>query len=191
VAEYQNGQKAKGETKIVEQRFPIRRVFLDPANCKPSKESFEAIDEADIIILGPGSLYTSVIPNLLISGISDKIAKSKAPKIYVCNIMTQAGETDNYTAFDHLNTIIIHTRADIVDSCIVNTGAVPPELLKKYEEENAYPVLADSDRIIEKGYRVIEEDIINTKDYVRHDSKKLSKIIIDLVLKAKGKNHHQ
>jgi uncharacterized cofD-like protein len=104
--------------------------------------------------------------------------------------MTQPGETDNYTAFDHLNAIITHTRLDIVNSCIINTGIVPPELLKKYEEENAYPVLADSDRIIEKGYTVIEEDIINTKDYVRHDPKKLSKIIIDLAIKAKNKNHH-
>ncbi|MBU4311661.1 MAG: YvcK family protein [Candidatus Omnitrophica bacterium] len=190
VAEYQNGQKTKGETKIVEQAFPIRRVFLEPVNCRPSKESFEAIDEADIIILGPGSLYTSVIPNLLVSGIADRIALSRAPKVYVCNVMTQAGETDNYTAFDHLNTVISHTRPDIVNSCIVNTGVVPPELLKKYEEENAYPVLADSDKIIEKGYSVIEEDIINTKDYVRHDAGKFSKIIMDLAMKAKAKNGH-
>jgi len=187
VAEYQNGQRTKGETKIVEQHSPIRRVFLDPVNCKPSKESFEAIDAADIIVLGPGSLYTSVIPNLLVSGISEKIAKAKAPKVYVCNVMTQPGETDNYTAFDHLNTLITHTSLDIVDYCIINTGTVPSDLLKKYEEEGAYPVLADSHRIIEKGYNVIEEDIIDTKDFVRHDSKKISKIIMDLVLKIKGK----
>ncbi len=190
VAEHQNGQKTKGETKIVEQPLPIRRVFLDPVNCKPSKDSLEAIDEADIIILGPGSLYTSVIPNLLVTGISDRIALSRAPKVYVCNVMTQAGETGNFTAFDHLNTIISHTRPDIVNSCIVNIGTVPPWILKKYEEENAYPVLADSDKIIEKGYSVIEEDIINTQDYVRHDAGKLSKIIIDLALKAKGKNSY-
>ena len=189
VAEYQNGKKTKGETKIVEQHFPIRRVSLDPVNCKPSKESFEAIDEADVIVLGPGSLYTSVIPNLLVSGISERIAISKAPKVYVCNVMTQSGETDNYTAFDHLNTIITHTRPDIVNYCIVNTGVVPPEVLKKYEEENSYPVLIDSDRIVEKRYSVIEEDIVNVSDYVRHNSKKISKIIVDLALKAKGKNH--
>jgi len=186
VAEHQNGQKTKGETKIVEQPIPIRRVFLDPVNCTPSKESFEAVDDADIIILGPGSLYTSVIPNLLVTGIADRISLSPAPKVYVCNVMTQPGETDNYTAFDHLNTLISHTRPDIVNSCVVNTGTVPPELLKKYEEENAYPVLADSDRIIEKGYSVIEEDIINTEDYVRHEPKKLSKIIIELALKAQA-----
>lgn len=190
VGEHQNGQKTKGETKIVKQGSPIRRVFLDPANCRPSKESFEAIDEADVIILGPGSLYTSVIPNLLVNGMSERIARSKAPKIYVCNVMTQAGETDNYTAFNHLNTIISHTSPDIVNYCIVNTGTAPQDLLKKYEEEDAYPVLADSDRIIEKGYNVIEDDIINTKDYVRHDSKKLSKIIMDIALKAKGKNNY-
>lgn len=190
VAEHQNGQKTKGETKIVEQHFPIRRVFLDPANCRPSKESFEAIDEADIIVLGPGSLYTSVIPNLLVSGISERIARSRAPKVYVCNVMTQSGETDNYTAFDHLNTIITHTRPDIVNHCIINTGAVPPQLLKKYEEEDAYPVLADSDRVIEKGYTIIEDDVVSIEDYVRHDSKKLAKIIVDLAVKVKGKNTH-
>ncbi len=189
VAEYQNGQKTKGETRIVEQHFPIRRVFLEPANCKPSKESFEAIDSADIIVLGPGSLYTSVIPNLLVNGISERIALSRAPKVYVCNVMTQPGETDNYTAFDHLNTIILHTRPDVVSHCIINTGTAPPELLKKYEGENAYPVLSDSDRVIEKGYTVVEENIIDTEGYVRHNSKELSKIIIDLVLKAKGKSN--
>lgn len=190
VAEHQNGQKTKGETKIVEQHFPIRRVFLDPAICKPSKESFEAIDSADVIVLGPGSLYTSVIPNLLVTGISEKISMSKVPKVYVCNVMSQPGETDNYTAFDHLNAIIMHTTSDIINHCIVNTGIVSPEVLKKYEEENAYPVLADSDKLVGKGYSVIEENIVNAKDYVRHDSKRLSKIIVDLALKTKGKNHH-
>ena len=191
VGEHQDGRKTKGETKIVSEPSPIRRVFLDPADCKPSKESFEAIDEADIIVLGPGSLYTSVIPNLLVSGISDRIANSNAPKVYVCNVMSQPGETDNYTAFDHLNAIVAHTRSDIVNYCIVNIGKVPPELLKKYEEENAHPVFADSDRIIERGCNVVEEDVVNTKDnYARHDSKKISKIITDLVLKAKGKNNY-
>jgi len=187
IAEHQNGQKTVGETTIVKQKAPIKRVYLDPANCKASKESFEVIEQADIIILGPGSLYTSVIPNLLVENIKDKISESKAPKVYVCNVMTQAGETDNYTAFDHLNTIISHTRPDIVDYCVVNVGNVPKELLKKYEEEGAYPVAPDLNKIKEKGYSVIEDDVVDTRDYVRHDSKKLSKIIIDLALKVKGK----
>ncbi len=187
VAEYQNGQKATGETKIAKQNAPIKRVYLDPLHCKASKESFEAIGEADIIILGPGSLYTSVIPNLLVDGIAEKIAESKAQKVYICNVMTQAGETDNYTAFDHLNALITHTRPDILSYCIVNIGKVPKELLKKYEEEGAYPVVADSDKIIENGYNVIEGDVVNAQNHVRHDAKKLSKVIIDLTLKTKGK----
>ncbi|MBU1913447.1 MAG: YvcK family protein [Candidatus Omnitrophica bacterium] len=187
VAEYQNGQKTVGETKIVKQNAPIKRVYLDPANCKASKESFEAIAEADIIVLGPGSLYTSVIPNLLVEGMAEKIAQSKAPKVYVCNVMTQSGESDNYTAFDHMSALISHTRPDILNYCIVNAGKVPKELLKKYEEEGAYPVVADSDKIIENGYNVIEGDVVNTQNYVRHDAKKLSKVIIDLTLKTKGK----
>lgn len=187
VAEYQNGQRIAGETKIVRQNSPIKKVYLDPLHCKASRESFEAIAEADIIVLGPGSLYTSVIPNLLVDGIAEKIAESKAQKVYVCNVMTQLGETDNYTAFDHMNALIAHTRPDIINYCIVNTGKVLKELLKKYEEEGAYPVVADSDKITENGYNVIEGDVVNTQNYVRHDAKKLSKIIIDLTLKTKGK----
>ncbi len=189
IAEHQDGHKTRGETKIVEEHSSIKKVFLDPANCKASKEVFDAIDESDIIVLGPGSLYTSVIPNLLVHGISDRIAaKVNVPRVYVCNIMTQSGETDGYTASQHLNIVINHTRPDIVNYCIVNTGKVSDELLKKYKDENSYPVLADSDKIIEKGYTVIEDDIIYTKDYVRHHSKKLSKVLVDLALKAKGKN---
>jgi uncharacterized cofD-like protein len=187
VAEYHNGHKAVGETKIVSQHSPIRRVYLDPVDCKASPESFEAIEHADIIVMGPGSLYTSVLPNLLVTSIMNKIAESKVPKVYVCNVMTQPGETDNYTAFDHLNALITHTRLDIVDYCIVNIGKVPKELLEKYEEEAAHPVTVDSDRIVKKGYAVIEDNVINTKDYVRHDPKKLSKIIMDLVVKSKSR----
>jgi len=187
VAEYLNGHKTVGETEIVKQNSPIKRVYLDPAHCKASSESFDAIAEADIIVLGPGSLYTSVIPNLLIDGIAEKIAQSKSPKVYICNVMTQSGETDSYTAFDHMNALITHTRPDIISYCIVNIGKVPKELLKKYEGEGAYPVIADSDKIIENGYNVIEGDVVNTQDYVRHDAKKLSKVIIDLTLKTKGK----
>jgi uncharacterized cofD-like protein len=190
VAEHKNGQRTKGETKIVENGSPISRVFLDPVDCAPSKESLEAIDDADIIVLGPGSLYTSVIPNLLVNGISERIALSKAPKVYVCNVMTQFGETDNYTAFNHLDTIVRHTRPDIINYCIVNTGRISSGVIKKYEEENAYPVIADSEKIIEKGYTVIEDCIIMAADYIRHDSKKLSRIIIDLVVKLKSKNVH-
>jgi len=187
VAEYYNGQKTVGETKIVNQNAPIKKVYLDPVHCKANSESFEAIAEADIIVFGPGSLYTSVIPNLLVDGIAEKIAQSRSPKVYVCNVMTQAGETDNYTAFDHMNALVAHTRPEILNYCIVNIGKVPKELLKKYEEEGAYPVVADSDRIIENGYNVIEGDVVNTQNYVRHDAKKLSKVIIDLTLKTKGK----
>ena len=187
VAEYRNGQKTVGETKIVKQNEPIQKVYLDPLHCKASKESFEAIGDADIIVLGPGSLYTSVIPNLLVDGITEKIAQSRAPKVYICNVMTQAGETDHYTAFDHMNALVAHTRPDVLNYCIVNTGRVPKEFLKKYEEEGAYPVAADSDKIIENGYNVIEGDVVNIQNYVRHDAKKLSKIIIELTLKTKGK----
>ncbi len=185
VAEHQDGKETFGETKISESHSPIKRVYLDPRDAMPCSESLEAIDEAEAIVLGPGSLYTSVIPNLLINGLKELICNSKAIKVYVCNVMTQSGETDNFTAFDHLNAIVSHTRPDIVDYCIVNTQKVPPELLAKYKEEDAYPVLPDSQKIREKGYKVIEVDVISTANYVRHDSKRLAKIIIDLIQSLK------
>ncbi len=181
VAEHQDGKETFGETRISESHSPIKRVYLDPRDAKPCPESLEAITEAEVVVLGPGSLYTSVIPNLLIDGIVKKICSSKAIKVYVCNVMTQSGETDNFTAFDHLNAIVSHTRPDIVDYCIVNIAEAPLELLEKYKEENAYPVFPDSQKIKEKGYKVIEEEVISTVNYVRHDPKKLAKIIIDLI----------
>lgn len=185
VAEHQDGKETFGETKISESHSPIKRVYLNPRDARPCPESLEAIEQADAIVLGPGSLYTSVIPNLLIDSTKELICNSRAIKVYVCNVMTQSGETDNFTAFDHLNAIVSHTRPDIIEYCIVNTQKVPPELLAKYKEENAYPVFPDSQKIREKGYRVIEVDVISAANYVRHDSKRLARILIDLIQNVK------
>ena len=182
VAEHQNGEKTFGESRISEKMNPMKRIFLEPKGCEATEEALEAIREADVIILGPGSLYTSVIPNLLVNGIYQEISRSKILKIYICNVMTQAGETGGYRASDHMKAIIHHTTPDIISTCIVNTGGIPHHLLEKYKkEENAERVDPDQETIKKMGYKVIGANIIDAKDYIRHDSHRLSRIIMNSI----------
>ena len=181
MAEHQNGELTEGESRIPEKMNPIKKVFLEPKGCEATEEALEVIREADVIILGPGSLYTSVIPTLLINGIYQEVSRSKVLKIYICNVMTQAGETDGYKASDHLKAIIYHSTPDIVNTCIVNTGGIHGSILEKYRQEKAESVESDHRTIQKMGYRVIGANIINAKDYVRHDSYKLSRIIMNLI----------
>lgn len=160
----------------------IEKIGLEPANVKPLQESIDAIKEADIIILGPGSLYTSVIPNLLVDGICDAIKDSSAVKVYVSNIMTQPGETDRYSVFEHINAIESHTYKGIVDYCIINTAEVPEELKQIYKNDGAEVARVDVDSIVKAGIRVIGRDILGiSNNLIRHDPTKLAEVIVDLV----------
>lgn len=188
VAKHKNGQTTKGETQITAAEDPIDKVYLEPAHCDSPPEVKEAIAAADAIILGPGSLYTSIIPNLLIKDITRSILKSNAIKVYVCNVMTQSHETDGFTASDHLKVIVNHTHPKLIDYVVVNTQKIPQDFLVKYREENAYPVNNDVEKIRQMGYEVIEENVINTVNHVRHNPDKLSKIIIDLISDLKTKS---
>jgi len=181
VAEYTDGTRVEGQARITRSKKTIDRVYLQPEDCRVTEEAVLAIEEADIIILGPGSLYTSVIPNLLLKGFVDAISASKAPKMYICNVMTEPGETKGYTAYEHLKAIVDHTRKDITDYCIVNTAGIPEDLLLKYKQEDKYPVDPDVARIKEAGYKVIEGNMISIEDSVRHNSTRLAKIIMDFV----------
>jgi len=181
VAEYKDGSRVSGESKIPKEKKPIKKIYLDHSDCDPSPEVIEAIKSADVVIIGPGSLYTSVIPNLLIGEITKGILASKALKIYICNIMTQSGETDNYKASDHIEALVDHARSKLIDYCIVNVAKIPAGSVEKYEYEDAYPVIADSSKLKEMGFNVIEEDLVSAADYVRHDSQKLSGIIMRLL----------
>jgi uncharacterized cofD-like protein len=187
VAEYDNGDLGRGEAQIPKSGKPIRKVYLDPPNPRPPDEATNAIGRADLIVLGPGSLYTSVMPNLLIKGILKAVLDSSAVKVYVCNVMTEAGETDGYSAYNHLDALTRHTDKDIVKYCLINTGRIPPEVLDKYKQEGAEPVRVDSNRIRKRNYLVIESEIISITNFVRHDSKKLGKAIIALLAKTKGR----
>ncbi|MDD5236208.1 MAG: 2-phospho-L-lactate transferase CofD family protein, partial [Candidatus Omnitrophica bacterium] len=124
---------------------------------------------------------TCIIPNLLIKNITDAVAAADAIKVYACNIMTQHGETDGYSASDHVKALIEHSHSRSINYCVVNVGKIPQTLLDRYHKDNSYPIVADSKKIRSMGYRVIEEDIIDTSgDYVRHDADKLVRLLIGL-----------
>ena len=182
VAEHDDGSVTVGESRISSAAQPIRRVYLEPAHSEPTQEALAAIREADAIILGPGSLYTSIIPNLLVEGFAEALAQSRALKIYICNVMTQFRETAGFKASDHVRTLVQHTNAGIVQVCVVNTMPVPTSLLEKYRKEHAFPVDADIEQIRNLGYQVVADEVISTQDYVRHDPDKLARLIIQLTV---------
>lgn len=181
VAEYEDGTTTEGEAEIPNPNTRIKRLSLTEKDAHPTSEAIEAIEEADIIVLGPGSLYTSVIPNLVIKGLSEAIERSAAFKIYICNVMTQRGETDGYTASDHVRAIIEHSNKDVIDAVLINNAQVPAEALGRYKDEHSYPVQADSEVIKGMGYRVAETDLLGVTDYVRHDAQKLNHALIELI----------
>ena len=181
VAKYKDGSTQEGETAIPNKKRQITNIYLNPPDIQGTPDAIKAISEAQAIILGPGSLYTSVIPNLLIKEIREAILASSALKIYISNVMTQPGETDGYTAYEHIKAIIEHSSPRIIDYCVVNSRLISQELLEKYQQDNSFPVLIDIDKIRHAGYRVIEGDLVNSLDYVRHDPGKLAKIVIDLI----------
>lgn len=185
-AELEDGYTICGESKISEHnsfhKGRIKRVYLEPQPVKPLKDAVDAIIEADAIVLGPGSLYTSIIPNLLVDGIVSSIKKSKGVKIYVCNVMTQPGETDGYTVYDHLEAIYKHSAHGIVDYCIVNSAGIPKDLEKKYRDDGAEKVRIDYNLLKSSGVKVVEGDYVSVKDsFIRHDSNKLAYTIVDIV----------
>jgi uncharacterized cofD-like protein len=181
VAEHKDGSITEGEDKIPQANKPIKRVFLKPGDSLGTPEALKAIEEAEIIVLGPGSLYTSIVPNLLIKEITDAIVASDAIKVYVCNVMTQLGETDGYRASDHIRALIQHSHPHILDYCVLNSGEVPENLRQRYAKEKAYPVVNDSRTIEGMGYRVIENVVMGVEDLARHDASKLASMIVGFI----------
>lgn len=184
--ELDNGMIIKDKDKIAditeEKVTKINRVFINPSNCRTAPGIVEAIQKADAIILGPGSLYTNVIPNLLIKNVAKTIRDSKAFKIYVPNIMTQPGHTDDYNVSDHIDAIIEHAGNRIIDYCICDNGDIVPEFLRKYNKEGSNLVEVDSQNLRGKGIKLIRADISCVEgEYIRHDSDLLAKTIIELI----------
>ncbi len=181
VAEYMDGSILEGEARIPDKNMPIKRLYLKPDDAKPTPEALSAIADADIVVIGPGSLYTSILSNLIISGMTDAIVKSNAYKIYVCNAMTQQGETGDFSAGEHVRAIVEQTDPKVFDACIVNNAVVPENALARYRDQGSYPVAPDVERIKAMGYAVVATDLLSVADYVRHDSKKLTQALIKLI----------
>lgn len=184
-ATFENGAYVVGESNIFgfkkQQDCRIDHVELLPAHPKALPDALDAIAAADLILLGPGSLYTSIIPNLLVDGVAEAIAASDAQKIYVCNIMTQDGETEGYTAADHLEALQRHGREGIVDLCLANNAPIPCELAARYSEEDAELLRIDRERIAALGIALAEYPLLSAQGgYARHDPELLARAVMEL-----------
>ncbi|WP_413853913.1 gluconeogenesis factor YvcK family protein [Candidatus Ruminimicrobium bovinum] len=177
-AELEDGTRVSGETKISRSKKNISHVEIFPKNAKSSKSVTDAILNADYVILGPGSLYTSIIVNLLFKGVINALRKTKAKKIYVCNIMTQVGETTNFKLSDHINAIEKHSYKGIIDIVLVNNGKIHPSVAQRYKKEKSMPVIVDKKAL--KNVKIIERDFISKTQYAHHDYTKLAKVIFNL-----------
>ena len=179
VAEMEDGRIIKGESNIPEAHGKIKRLYTDPAKCKALEDVISAIKDADLIILGPGSLYTSVTPNLLVEEIANEIAKAKARKIYVCNIMTQPGETDGYTVSDHVKALMQHANSNtIIDAVLVN-NSLPENMSDKYKDAGSFPVKLDKENLKQLGVDLCSKKLIedSKEGLVRHSSHRVARAI--------------
>ena len=183
LGEMEDGSIVEGETQIAHHPLPIKKMYLRPENAQPLSDALEAIRLADAIILGPGSVYTSVIPNLLVEGIAEAISKSRAVKIYACNVMTQPGETDGFSAADHLRVITEHAPGKrLIDYVLVNKEMPDQSLLARYEKFGQRFVAPDVETIRSMGYTPRAENLVSQSDVVRHDPKRLAEAIFRIIL---------
>lgn len=181
-AEMFDGSIVSGESKIPQSGKIIKRVFLTPEIIKPLSETKKAIQEADLIVIGPGSLYTSILPNLLVPSLGEKVCVAKAKKVYICNLMTQPGETIGFTASDHVKALYDHMGYSFIDTILINNQTIPFDLKSRYGTEKACPVEFDVDRLISLGLEVIFEEIASVeKGLIRHDTEKVAKILYSML----------
>jgi len=180
-AEMEDGTIIEGESKIPKAGGKIKRVFLEPPDVAPLEEALEAIRETDAILIGPGSLYTSILPNLLVPGVAEALVHSDAVKIFICNVMTQPGETDDFSVSDHLQAIHDHVGHHLFDYVIVNNGDIPPQVESKYAEKGSKAVHLDLEEVKRRGYQVVADRLVLFRTYLRHDAERLSHHIYQLV----------
>lgn len=185
-AELEDGTTVQNKDKIPEVVYDrvskIDRIYISPSNCKAAPGVLEAIEDADAIIIGPGSLYTNVLPNLLVKNVSRTIKESKAIKIYITNLMTEPGQTDNYSISDHLEAIFEHIGRDIIDYCLADTGEIVPEYIRKYNLEGADVVDQDIDKVTKKGVKIIQKHLSKIEgEYIRHNSDSIATTVMELI----------
>ncbi len=180
-AHLDDGRELMGETTIVHTEGKIRRIFLDPEHPHAYPDAIQRILEADLIVMGPGSVYTSVIPNLLVPGIAKALLEANVPKVYVCNVMTQPGESDEFTAAEHVMAIEANVENRLFTHVLVNTQMPSSQSREKYRQEGQIPVVPDADRIRATGLRVVEGDFVSDSDFVRHDPMKLAEVVLSVL----------
>jgi uncharacterized cofD-like protein len=184
VARMDDGSLVRGETSITASRRRIAELMLDPPDAAAMPETIEAIDRADLITIGPGSLYTSIITNLLVKELPQALARAKGTRVYVCNLMTQANESLDLTASQHIERIYEHTGAPIFDYALVNTAPFSPATLSRYDAEGAGPIAADSERIEAMGVRCITGNFASEDSVVRHDGAGVTRALLALTAKS-------
>lgn len=186
----EDGELVQGETKISRTRSRIARIRLSPAECRPLPQTLKAIERADVITVGPGSLFTSLIPNLLVDGVASAMARSRAVKIYIANLMTQPGETNGMTASDHLRAIEDHCGFRIFDVVLLNGAPIPPRLQRRYLAERSQPVEIDLPRLMDRNLRVVTTDLVPAETsgtthskWVRHDPDRLARAMMGIAVR--------
>ncbi|RLL46623.1 YvcK family protein [Oceanobacillus piezotolerans] len=181
-AEFIDGTTVSGESNIPKVNKRIDRVFLSPDKITPLPNAVRAIEMADLVIISPGSLYTSIMPNLIIPEIDDALRKTQGKVVYVCNVMTQAGETTGYTASDHVGAIIRHIGTGCLDAIVVHNEPIEQSIRAVYAEENAEPVTYDIEKLVDMGLEIIEGDIISHRgSTVRHDKDKIAMLLYSIL----------
>ena len=194
IAELENGETVVGESNIPRQvrktKSAIKKIYLDNPDAKPLDEVVTSIKNADAVAIGPGSLYTSILPNLLVEGVVDALSTTRSPKVYVCNIMTQPGETGGKNVLDHVKVIVDHAGINFIDYVLVNNEYLPQGVFERYTKDGAELVMLDKeqrDGLEAMGIKCIEEKLIEIKNgYIRHDAEMVSKAVVDIAIKAKN-----
>jgi uncharacterized cofD-like protein len=179
-AELEDGSIVEGETRISAQRKRIRHVQLNPIDAHPLPHALEAIAAADLITIGPGSLYTSLIPNMLVREVIGAVREASADKIYIQNIMTQPGETDGYSAADHVEALAEHCGGILFPSVLLNNGIPSVGMLEPYEAEHAALVQVDHEELRGLGMNIVERDLLTQDGMIRHDPEKLARAVLEM-----------
>ena len=187
VATLSDGKRVHGETRISRSKLPIRRIELNPRRVRPLPPAIDAIENADLILMGPGSLYTSVLPNLLIPEIAAAILRSKAPRVYIANLMTQPGETTHYCLSDHLRAIRRHVPGPLLDAVVANSKAVSRIVARRYHAQNAEPVLVDRQEVLKMKVELITDHLLEEHSVIRHNSALLARLLLKKFLRSSGR----
>lgn len=186
VARMDDGSMVRGETNITASKLHIEELMLDPPDARALPETVDAISRADLVTVGPGSLYTSLITNLLVQGVPTALEQAKGVRVYVCNLMTQANESLGLSAADHIQRIYDHIGAPVFDYALVNTAPFSPSTLSRYAAENAAPIVADIERIESMGVKCIAGDFVSEGNVVRHEPRRVTEALLTLGHSGKG-----